>query len=133
MFLFLDDYARGEGMVPPLKQLRLAVLLQLSRRETVRRLAELGRAGYLQIRRTMTGNFYQFAWAAESQANVPALAQAKCQPGHNVPYRQETTSTPLTPQRGERCNWCRGKGHRPGAIKGTCPGCKGSGEARRSA
>lgn len=67
LYLFLDDQARGQSKLYA-KQLRLSVMIGISTREFRRRLGELESAEYLTVRRSMTGNSYDFHRTAESDS-----------------------------------------------------------------
>ncbi len=129
LYLFLDDQARGESRLA-LKQLRAAVMMGITTREFRYRIGELCRAGYMTMRRTLHGNVYDFSrnTCSDAEGNTRSARIGTGVPVH--PYEQEATRTsPTPPMKKERCQWCHGKGARPGCVAGTCPGCDGSGIA----
>lgn len=136
LFLLLDDEARGEPELF-IKQQRLAVLTGTVPRELYRRLRELTDNHYIEIRHTMRGNVYVFHRTTESDSNRTAESY-RIGPLSPVAYKERARQEipqeiPPLPPRGGKCSLCRGRGHRSGAIPGTCPGCGGAGVIRRSA
>ena len=129
-FLLLDDQACGDDTIK-IKQRRLAVLLGLAQRQLRSLMTELSSAGYLQVRRTRTGNVYDFdrPKTAARTGNLLPL----------VPYMQETTSSPLNPppSGGPHCEVCNDSPNRitvrrdgREAVRQWCPACGGKRERR---
>ena len=143
LYALMDDWARGDNELY-MKQRKMAVGAGLCDRELRNRLHELESAGYIGIVHKMTGNHYVFHRHAGADSNRHGGAARIGTPVPTVytrnaraQERQQEIHYPPTPASGGflKCEVCRGKGQRPGAIRGSCPGpCKGSGYyERRSA
>ena len=145
LFLWLDDTAKGEPKFAVRQQLMtMAMGRGRSRRQIVDALAELRDAGYLDYRRTIHGNSYEFGWASHvrktAQPDVRKTAPRMCGKPHNLLYEQESTRTPLPPS-GNECGNCGGVGVIQRVVRGQasnarCEPCNGTGQAqpeRRSA
>ncbi len=129
LYLFLDDQAHGEARLA-MKRLRIAVMMGLSMREVSYRLRNLENAGYVATKRTRGGNVYDLLLHACALPDVHACSPTSARPCTSNLIEQETTRTsPTPPLKKERCQWCRGRGARPGACAGSCPGCDGTGIA----
>lgn len=142
IYAALDEYARFDGRSWP-RQGDLAIRLGMSRRTVQRGIEQLIELGYVTVKRGRYSNTYQMVWWKSTDAPSvshlefsdasPVTPQMRHQLRMHIRKKQdnETEVPPLSPLQGERtmkCFVCRGRGQRPGAIRGTCPGCSGSGE-----
>lgn len=138
-FLLLDDQACGEDTIK-IKQRRLAVLLGLAQRQLRSLMTELSSAGYLRVRRTITGNVYDFDRQKTAASNRQETA---ARTGNKLPlvlYRQERQQEiPLNPppSGGPHCEVCNDSPNRitvrrdgREAVRQWCPACGGNRERR---
>lgn len=138
LYCLLDDYAREKGECWP-SQRTLARELDCTIRLVQYRLAELVQSQIVRAEIEVTGSGRRNRYSLFHRISSPPMGDEKSfvtplqnlssPPPSHLYMNQEIETVPPAPRkRGDRrCDWCHGKGHRPGAVRGSCPGCGGCG------
>lgn len=126
LYLYLDDLSRGRPSVTA-KQAYLGTVLNITRQTVRNRLDILEKSGYLKVTRMQACSLFTFGWGFTSDVK-PVLHQMSN--GVSIPSllkKQDIQEPPYPLTKRKTCEWCRGAGQRPGAVRGSCPGCGGTG------
>lgn len=136
LYLTLDNHQRLKNSSWP-RQSFLARELGCGVRSVQRYLSELHRAGFCFPERSVSGGPNRYRLFHSYHATELSLPRDRIVATHTtelaghkaIQEMNPDKESPLTPRkRGElRCSWCRGKGQRAGCVRGSCPGCQGTG------